>query len=153
MTDSHNHLQDTRFDGIRDQIIAEMITSGVTRCVVNGTSPADWPKVAELAKNHPELIIPSFGLHPWEKPTEGWLDQLIHYLDTVPNACIGECGLDRCMRDYDIELQTEIFIAQLEVATARNLPISIHCLKALAYSLLQTQHFTLMIKLRAPYTY
>lgn len=130
MTDAHNHLQDSRFDDILNQVIAEMITIGVTRCVVNGTAPADWPKVAELAQSHPKLIIPSFGLHPWKNPTASWLDQLIHYLDTVPNACIGECGLDRWMRDYDIDLQTEIFIAQLILAEKRNLPLSIHCLKA-----------------------
>lgn len=130
MTDAHNHLQDGRFNGIRDQVIDEMIQSGVTRCVVNGTCPTDWPRVAELAKNHPEFIIPSFGLHPWKEPTEGWLERLIHYLDTVPNACIGECGLDRWIKDYDIELQTQVFIAQLGLAAERNLPISIHCLKA-----------------------
>jgi len=130
VTDAHNHLQDCRFDGIRDQVIAEMIKSGVTRCVVNGTCPADWPRVAELAKNHPKFIIPSFGLHPWKEPTDDWLEKLILYLDTVPNACIGECGLDRWIRDYDIDMQTEIFIAQLKLATKRNLPISIHCLKA-----------------------
>ncbi len=130
MTDAHNHLQDARFDGIRDQIIHEMIASGVTRCVVNGTCPADWPQVAALARKHPGLIIPSFGLHPWREPTEGWLDQLVHFLDTVPDACVGECGLDRWIEGYDIDRQTEVFTTQLDLAAARNLPISIHCLKA-----------------------
>lgn len=130
MTDAHNHLQDSRFDGIREQVIREMTQSGVTRCVVNGTCPADWPQVAALARHHPELIIPSFGLHPWKKPTPDWLHQLTHYLDTVPHACIGECGLDRWIEGYNIERQTTIFTAQLDLAADRNLPISIHCLKA-----------------------
>ncbi|MCP5536405.1 MAG: TatD family hydrolase [Akkermansiaceae bacterium] len=130
MTDAHNHLQDTRFDGIRDQVIAGMMESGITRCVVNGTSPADWPRVAALAKTFPEFIIPSFGLHPWQTATDGWLELLVDYLGTVPGACVGECGLDRWMRGFDIDLQTEVFTAQLNLAADRNLPLSIHCLKA-----------------------
>ncbi len=130
MTDAHNHLQDTRFDSIRSRIIAEMLESGITHCVVNGTSPADWPQVAELAKKHPNFITPSFGLHPWQQPTDGWLEKLLDYLDDTPHACIGECGLDRWMKDYDLERQKHIFIAQLAIASDRNLPLSIHCLKA-----------------------
>lgn len=130
MTDAHNHLQDARFNGIRSRVIAEMLECGITRCVVNGTSPTDWKQVAQLAEQYPELIIPSFGLHPWQKPTDGWLDELLHYLDTIPHACIGECGLDRWIKGYDLESQKEIFTAQLEIAAERNLPLSIHCLKA-----------------------
>jgi len=130
VTDAHNHLQDSRFDGCRGQIIAEMLAAGVNRCVVNGTCPDDWPVVAELAQNYPDLVIPSFGLHPWKKPTDHWQEELIHFLDTIPHACLGECGLDRWIKGYDIALQKEIFITQLEIATQRNLPLSIHCLKA-----------------------
>lgn len=111
-------------------MVAEMLESGVTRCVVNGTAPADWPKVADLAQEYPDLIIPSFGLHPWRKPTAGWQEQLLHFLDNTPNSCLGECGLDRWIKGYDIDLQTEIFTTQLEIAAERNLPLSIHCLKA-----------------------
>ena len=107
-----------------------MIAHGVSRCVVNGTSPEDWPRVAQLAELYPELIIPSFGLHPWKTPSPNWQQQLTSYLDTVPHACIGECGLDRWIKGYDIELQREVFTAQLDLASQRNLPLSIHCLKA-----------------------
>ena len=107
-----------------------MIAHGVSRCVVNGTSPEDWPQVAQLAELYPELIIPSFGLHPWKTPSPNWQQQLTSYLDNVPHACIGECGLDRWIKGYDIELQREVFTAQLDLASQRNLPLSIHCLKA-----------------------
>jgi TatD DNase family protein len=128
--DAHNHLQDPRFDDIRKELIATMIKCGINQCVVNGTSPSDWPKVAELAAQYPDLVIPSFGLHPWQKPSVGWQEQLLTYLDTIPQACIGECGLDRWIKGYDIDLQTEVFITQLALAAKRNLPLSIHCLKA-----------------------
>jgi len=134
MTDAHNHLQDIRFDGLRADIIKTIQKAGITRCVINGTRPSDWPEVARLATNHPDLIIPSFGLHPWHlseiQSNPNWLGQLKHLLDTTPNACLGECGLDRGMADYDIAQQTEVFTTQLRLAAARNLPISIHCVRA-----------------------
>lgn len=130
MYDAHNHLQDSRFNGMREQVIAEMRAAGVRRCVVNGTCPDDWPQVAELANKHPDLIIPSFGLHPWKDATGNWFEQLLNQLDTVPNACIGECGLDRWIEGHNLKKQSELFLQQLELATQRNLPVSIHCLKA-----------------------
>ena len=130
MTDAHNHLQDSRFDNPRDQIVIDMLEAGITRCVVNGTSPDDWPKVAELTETYPDLVIPSFGLHPWKKRPDHWQEELLHFLDNIPHACVGECGLDRWIENHNITLQKEIFITQLEIATQRNLPLSIHCLKA-----------------------
>lgn len=130
MQDAHNHLQDIRFDGIRDGIVATMLRRGITRCVVNGTSPDDWGRVAGLAEQYPDLVIPSFGMHPWQKPPGDWAQQLLTYLDSFPHACIGECGLDRWIKGHDIELQTKVFSTQLKLAAKRNLPLSIHCLRA-----------------------
>lgn len=134
MNDAHNHLQDTRFDGFREDVIMEMLDQGIQHCVVNGTRPSDWAKVAKLAKDYPEIVIPSFGLHPWHAAEAinhpGWLDQLTHLLDTTPNACIGECGLDRGIEGYDKDQQTQVFTLQLKLAASRNLPISIHCVRA-----------------------
>lgn len=130
MQDAHNHLQDPRFSNIRQDLIETMVARGITRCVVNGTSPRDWPLVAELANLHPDLVIPSFGLHPWQEPSPQWVEQLTSYLDTVTHACIGECGLDRWIKDYNIETQKDVFLIQLQLAAQRNLPLSIHCLKA-----------------------
>ena len=45
-------------------------------------------------------------------------------------AAVGEIGLDRWIKDYDMEQQEEVFIWQLRLAAERNLPVSIHCLQA-----------------------
>lgn len=135
MFDAHNHLQDPRFDHCRDTVIAEMQQSGITRCVVNGTHARDWSSVASLANQYPDLIIPSFGLHPWfvssETDKTDWLTQLTHHLDAFTQAGIGECGLDRSPRyKPNIQHQLKAFTAQLAVAAERNLPLSIHCIQA-----------------------
>ncbi|SHJ26298.1 TatD DNase family protein [Rubritalea squalenifaciens DSM 18772] len=131
-TDAHLHLQDPRFSGQIDDIITTMREAGITRCVVNGTSPDDWPKVSELANRHPDLITPSFGLHPWKTPChdDRWKETLLQYLDKHPDACLGECGLDRWMKNPDRQAQEEAFLFHLALAAERNLPLSIHVLKA-----------------------
>ena len=43
---------------------------------------------------------------------------------------IGEIGLDRWKPGLSYDGQEEVFTAQLELAAARNLPASIHCLQA-----------------------
>ncbi len=135
MTDAHLHLQDPRILNT-ESIIRSMRKSGITRCVVNGTSPSDWEKVRLLAESHPDLIIPSYGLHPWNTPCkENWKLLLRDYL-TESNSlskvlpCIGECGLDRWITDYNMKAQEDAFNYQLDLASEFNAPITIHILKA-----------------------
>ncbi len=130
MIDAHNHLQDPRLDPWRDDILATCRQEGISRMVVNGTSEADWERVAALADRHP-IVIPSFGLHPWFVPgrSADWRDQLERHLDARPFA-VGEIGLDRWKKDLPYDDQEHVFITQLRIAAERDLPCSIHCLDA-----------------------
>jgi TatD DNase family protein len=99
------------------------------RSVINGTSPRDWLAVVELARMTPS-VIPAIGLHPWkidDAPAD-WQAQFMQRLDQA--AAIGEIGLDRQGGGPGIERQEAVFCWQLEQAAERNLPVSIHCLKA-----------------------
>lgn len=133
MQDAHLHLQDPRLKENQDldSIICQMRATGITRCVVNGTSPDDWSQVSKLAQQHPELIIPSYGLHPWKTPCRSdWKPLLRQYLEKTETPCIGECGLDRWMPEYDTSAQEDAFNFQLDLACELNAPITIHILKA-----------------------
>jgi len=127
--DAHNHLQDDRFSGQQDELLAACQKSGVARMVVNGACESDWPQVLALAREFP-LVLPSFGYHPWylDERTPDWQRNLETFLDAVPSA-VGEIGLDRWKPDLAYAEQEEVFRAQLRLATERNLPVSIHCLK------------------------
>lgn len=132
MIDAHNHLHDPRFNGQQDEVISVMKQQGITGCVVNGTCESDWPAVARLADRHPGFIHPSFGLHPWKvsERSEQWIDNLRGFLGDYPHAAIGECGLDRWMKNPDPAAQHRIFKDQLNLALALERPVTIHCLKA-----------------------
>jgi TatD DNase family protein len=129
--DAHNHLQDGRFGGRQDELLAECGRAGVVRMVVNGACEEDWPEVLALARRFTGLVLPSFGVHPWyvHERTERWLERLMEFLDATPSA-VGEIGLDRWKPGLAYVGQEEVFTAQLRLAAERDLPVSIHCLQA-----------------------
>ena len=126
--DAHNHLQALRFGGQQAELLAEC--PEVARMVVNGCCEEDWPAVAALAVAHRQ-VLPSFGYHPWciHERSDHWEAELNRMLDAHP-ASVGEIGLDRWKEGLDYEGQEEVFVNQLRIASERNLPASIHCLKA-----------------------
>jgi len=147
--DAHNHLQDDRFNPCQPQVIEEARQVGVLQMVVNGSCESDWPRVAELAAKFPDRIIPAFGYHPWyvRERTPDWQSRLLHFLDTVPNAVIGEIGVDKWILQQPpdrlaefapgmigapapLEEQQEVFVTQFQIAAKRNLSASLHCLDA-----------------------
>jgi TatD DNase family protein len=137
--DAHNHLQDDHFAGRQNELLAICENSGIVRMVVNGVRESDWPQVLALARQFggasvPAIrtkIIPSFGCHPWylSERTPDWQKKLGTFLDEIPSA-VGETGLDRWKPDLPYAGQEEVFLTQLQIAAARNLPVSIHCLQA-----------------------
>lgn len=129
--DAHNHLQDDRFAGRQAELVAASRAAGVARMVVNGSCETDWPQVAALAREFPELIVPSFGYHPWYvgERTPRWRETLVELLDQTPGAVVGEIGLDRWKPGLAYEGQEQAFLAQLRLAAERNLAASIHCLQ------------------------
>jgi len=128
--DAHNHLQDERFGGRQAELVAAAAQAGVTRMVVNGSCEEDWPQVAALAREFPQ-VLPSFGYHPWyvHERTAQWPERLEQFLDSTPSA-VGEIGLDRWKPGLAYDGQEEVFVAQLRIAAERNVAASIHCLQA-----------------------
>ncbi|MGA2176416.1 MAG: TatD family hydrolase [Verrucomicrobiota bacterium] len=128
--DAHNHLQDERLKPHLDAVMAAVQAEPIARMVVNGASETDWPDVLELARRFPQ-VLPSFGYHPWyvKECTPQWREKLLDFLGQAPSA-IGEIGLDRWIQDADVARQEEVFVWQLRLAAERDLPASIHCLRA-----------------------
>jgi TatD DNase family protein len=128
--DAHNHLHDERLSFVREKAIVELRRQNLGSMVVNGSSEKDWPQVLALSRAYQE-VIPSFGYHPWyiKERSPNWEQKLSHFLEELPSG-IGEVGLDRWIKDYDLEDQEQVFTAQLRLAARLNRPVSMHCLQA-----------------------
>lgn len=129
--DSHNHLQDLRLWGQAEELVQEAARLGTAAMVVNGTCEEDWPRVGELAERFPGFVLPSYGLHPWRVSTRspGWQEILASRLDGGA-AGVGEVGLDRWIEGYDLLAQREVLATQFALARERELPVTVHCLRA-----------------------
>lgn len=129
MTDVHNHLHQLPDPA---QVFAESQSAGVQRMLVNGTSEKDWEQVEKLCRQHPVALLPSFGLHPWQVPerTDHWLESLRTFLMTNPGAAVGECGLDRWQKPFDLPEQIKCLQDQIDLARELTRPLTIHCLQA-----------------------
>lgn len=147
--DAHNHYHDAWLAPHRERVFADLASVGLGRAVVNGTCESDWAEVAALCAQLSSLnlqLLPSYGLHPWDagNRTPDWQRKLVAALEADPGAAVGEIGLDRWILDRarpddprlaglrraPLAEQLEVFHWQLELAAARNLPASIHCLDA-----------------------
>jgi TatD DNase family protein len=128
--DCHNHMQDPSLMANLDSVLEHARRAGVSRLVCNGSAESDWEDVLKLAQTHPE-VMPSFGLHPWyvHERSSQWLPRLEEFLDRVPSA-VGEIGLDRWIEPRNEVEQEAVFREQLRLARRRQLPATIHCLRA-----------------------
>lgn len=77
-------------------------------------------------------LIQSVGIHPWYVSDENKEEkkQIITSLAAESHVlAIGECGLDKVITT-DLQLQTEVFKFQIELANQLKKPLIIHCVKA-----------------------
>ena len=130
--DAHCHLQDPRFRDSLEAIVAECRARGIAKLVVNGTRESDWDDVAALSQRFPDLVIPSYGLHPWwsQQRSPGWREDLEKRLSSDPTAHVGETGLDRWMKDPDPADQEEVLRIHLDLAVRYDRALSLHCLRS-----------------------
>ena len=64
LIDSHCHLDDDRYDAVREVVIADAAAAGVRRMIVPATTANRWDKIRTLCADAPGLF-PAYGLHPW----------------------------------------------------------------------------------------
>lgn len=88
-------------------------------CAVN---PNEASQLQKLSEKH-SLIIPAYGLHPWEAQ-EAAYDSMLPYLYKA--SIIGEIGMDSVWCNSPLPLQKKIFQNQLEIAELRHVPIVLH---------------------------
>jgi TatD DNase family protein len=136
LTDSHAHLDSSRYDADREAMLQQSLAAGVGNVlsIGIGDGPDTMHRALDLCRNYagrtdvPRLYATA-GVHPDEAASVD--DSVLHKLDkllTAPEviAC-GEIGLDYYWDTAPRTVQHQAFIQQMEVAAGHCLPIVIHC--------------------------
>jgi TatD DNase family protein len=128
--DSHCHLDGPRFDSDREQVVARAREAGVAKILSIGTGegPGTLDCAIRIAEKH-NFIYASIGIHPHEAKLAKESDFLeLEQLARHPKAIAwGEIGLDYYYDHSPREIQQSVFVRQMELARAAELPIVIHC--------------------------
>jgi len=120
--DTHAHL-----DALDDPggAVARAREAGITRIISVGTDPDSWRRTLAIADEHDSVYVVA-GLHPHEAAPDFDLRELEQILRHPKVMGVGETGLDY-YRDYaPRDAQAALFVAQLELATERRMPVVIH---------------------------
>ncbi len=138
LIDSHTHLDSTDFDTDRDAVLERARAAGVTRilAVCSGTGSAELERSLRLFEGYPDLDV-AVGIHPHEAksiaPED--FDFLKQVAERPKVVAWGEIGLDYHYDHSPREVQRDIFIRQLMLASQKELPVIIHSRNAEAETL------------------
>jgi TatD DNase family protein len=129
LVDSHCHLDDSQFDGDRQQAIDRALEAGVEKMVVIGTGngPPDLEGGIRLAEKHAPILA-TVGIHPEHalKATAETLQRVAELLAHPKVIAVGEIGLDYHWQPFDRSAQHAIFVEQMRIARDGRKPIVIH---------------------------
>ncbi len=129
LVDSHCHLDDKQFDQDRAAVVQRARDAGLKWMLAIGTGdgPPDLRAAIRFAEAY-EQVLASVGVHPNDAPkvtseaTYKEIESLLHHDKVV---ALGEIGLDYHW-GVDKDLQTPVFLKQLEIAAAARKPVIIH---------------------------
>jgi TatD DNase family protein len=138
--DTHCHLDLSKFDADRADVLLRAQQAGIVRIVIPGLTLTSSLSVIRLAQSHP-MLFAAVGIHPTEAGT--WTDDsriALKNLITPSNpsgssesakiVAIGEIGLDYYWNSAPHEVQKNVLRNQLELAAEMGLPVILHMREA-----------------------
>jgi TatD DNase family protein len=127
LIDSHCHLDALEFSDEQDAIIKNALHHGVEKIIIPAVNRKSFDDVIELRKKFPNCFY-ALGFHPMyiHDMKDGDMDTLKAYLKTYEPVAVGEIGLDFFVTKDNKTIQEEIFVAQLKLANAFDLPVIMH---------------------------
>ncbi len=129
LVDAHCHLEPRDFPE-PTEVIARARAAGVVRAVIVGQfhGPGDFGATLEVARRHPDFLVPTMGCHPHEAARcteEDW--RTLEELCALPEiAAVGEAGLDYYYDHSPRDVQRASLERQAELAKKLGKPLVVH---------------------------
>jgi TatD DNase family protein len=127
LIDTHAHLNDSRFDRDREQVIDRCMDDGLV-CIINaGSDISSSIKSIDLARRYGPIYA-TVGIHPHDAKTadQNSIDILRPLARKEKVVAVGEIGLDYHYDFSPREQQKKVFRDQLGLAREMKLPVVIH---------------------------
>ncbi len=129
LSDSHAHLDDTRYDTDRYEVIREAEEAGVGFILNPAVNEQSALCAMELTKEF-DILYAAVGFHPSdcrEFNPDVHLPLMEDWCREEKVLAVGEIGLDYYYEDgAPRDLQKKVFEAQIELANRMELPIIVH---------------------------
>ena len=127
MIDTHCHLDAAEFDADRAAVHAAALAAGVRQIIVPGVAVDHFARQKSTVDAYAGCVA-AYGIHPLYVMDAGSddVDQLQDWLRRERPLAVGEIGLDFYVEGLDVARQTAIFVAQLKLAKAFDLPVILH---------------------------
>lgn len=129
LIDTHAHLSDLESLG---EALTRAKAAGVWAILAVGADMETCRATLELAETYSGYVYPALGIHPTEIVIQE-IPATIKFIEENLERCkaIGEIGLDywsrEARRSKEVrELQRELYIQQLKIASEADKPVSIH---------------------------
>lgn len=129
-TDSHAHLDHSRFEEDREDVLERAARAGVDRVLTIGCLGRDPETAGEVLTllSRQEGLLAAFGVHPhdacfYDPALAAQLEQLMSHPAVVG---WGEIGLDYFYDHAPREVQKKVFREQLQRARRLGVPVIIH---------------------------
>lgn len=122
--DSHTHLMDEQYDGIRDEIVENAKKNQVMYMTTIGYNEATSREAVKDAEKY-EGVYATVGLHPENVDEYENFDFIYELVKNPKVVAVGEIGLDYHWGGNK-ERQKELFIKQIEIANGLGKPVVIH---------------------------
>ena len=125
--DSHAHYLSERFDGDREELLSEVLGSGVCGIIECATDARTIEASVSFAMAH-DGVYCALGVHPhsadeYSDELEKRIEELIQNEKAI---AIGEIGLDYHYDFHPRELQKEVLSRQIRLAKRLGLPVILH---------------------------
>lgn len=125
--DTHAHFDDEAFDSDRESLILSLKDRGVVGIVSCGCDIASTVANQNLSHSFDDFYFAA-GFHPenLEDFSVEDLEKLEPFFADEKCVAVGEIGLDYHWMNSTKEKQRELFVAQIELAKAKGLPVIVH---------------------------
>lgn len=128
LIDSHAHIDDQKFNEDREAVLENARVAGVEIIINPGADEASSFRAVAMSEKYP-MVYATVGIHPHD--AKDYVAQkhdalLKEWAKKEKVVAIGEIGLDYHYDYSPRDVQQEVFIRQLIIAKAVELPIVIH---------------------------